>query len=230
MKWTESRGFTTVDRLAGADIVHAFRDACRDDAAREGTVAKPVSQTGSAPEFPALANNSWGAGAAPEAGDASEQTARDLTKATGCVEDGVHSEMKLGRLTAGCLSVVVLAALGMLASAHATQAPGAKTPVPASDQTSRVTIEVSGGENAAPVENASVYIKYVEERKIKKDKKVELNVKTNREGTAHVPDAPLGRVLIQVVADGWKTYGRWYDIAEAKQIIKVHLERPPRWY
>ncbi len=138
--------------------------------------------------------------------------------------------MKLGRLTAGCLSVAALAALGMLASARTTQAPGAKIPAPASDQTSRVTIEVSGGENAAPVENASVYIKYVEERKIKKDKKVELNVKTNREGTAHVPDAPLGRVLIQVVADGWKTYGRWYDIAEAKQIIKVRLERPPRWY
>jgi len=25
-------------------------------------------------------------------------------------------------------------------------------------------------------------------------------------------DVPLGRVLIQVVADGWKTYGHWYDI------------------
>jgi hypothetical protein len=36
--------------------------------------------------------------------------------------------------------------------------------------------------------------------------------------------------LIQVVADGWKTYGRWYDITEAKQTIKVHLEKPPRWY
>jgi hypothetical protein len=138
--------------------------------------------------------------------------------------------MKLRRLSAGCLSVVALAALGVLASAHATQSPGAKTPAPASDQTSRVTIEVSGGENEAPVENASVYIKYVEERKIKKDKKTELNVKTNREGAAHVPDAPLGRVLIQVVADGWKTYGRWYDIADAKQTIKVHLEKPPRWY
>jgi maltose-binding protein MalE len=142
----------------------------------------------------------------------------------------VHTEMKFARLAAGCLSVVALAAMGILASALAAQTPPTKTPASTSDQTSRVTIEVSGGENEAPVENASVYIKYVEERKIKKDKKVELNVKTNRDGTAHVPDAPLGRVLIQVVADGWKTYGRWYDIAEAKQLIKVHLEKPPRWY
>jgi hypothetical protein len=138
--------------------------------------------------------------------------------------------MKLWRLTAGCLSIAALAAAGMIANERAEQTPAAKTPASASDQTSRVTIEVSGGESETPVENASVYIKYVEERKIKKDKKVELNVKTNRDGSAHVPDAPLGRVLIQVVADGWKTYGRWYDISDAKQLIKVHLEKPPRWY
>jgi hypothetical protein len=95
---------------------------------------------------------------------------------------------------------------------------------------SRVTIEVGGGEKNEPVENASVYLKYVEERKLKKDKTTELNVKTNRDGTAHVPDTPTGRVLIQVIADGWKTYGRWYDISDANQTIKVHLEKPPKWY
>jgi hypothetical protein len=141
-----------------------------------------------------------------------------------------RAKMKFRRLGTGSLSVLVLGASGILVGAQATQAPGDKTPASSSDQTARVTIEVSGGEKETPVENASVYIKYVEERKIKKDKKVELNVKTNRDGTAHVPDAPLGRVLIQVVADGWKTYGRWYDIADAKQVIKVHLEKPPRWY
>ena len=143
------------------------------------------------------------------------------------MEDGVHSQMKLRRLAARC-SWVAAASFATFASAHPTQGPDAKAPN--SDQTSRVTIEVSGGDNQAPIENASVYIKYVEERKIRKDKKLELNVKTNREGAAHVPDAPMGRVLIQVVADGWKTYGRWYDIADAKQTIKVHLEKPPRWY
>jgi hypothetical protein len=112
------------------------------------------------------------------------------------------------------------------------QAKDASPPAPQTnpDQTSRITIEVSGGENASPVENASIYIKYVEERKIKKDKKTELNVKTNREGTAHVPDAPMGRVLVQVVAEGWKTYGRWYDLNEPRQTIKIHLDKPPHWY
>jgi hypothetical protein len=135
--------------------------------------------------------------------------------------------MKLGRLLAACLSIFAWSASAILAGAQTAPSPG-KTPP--SEQTARVTIEVAGGDNQTPVENASIYIKYVEERKIRKDKKVELNVKTNREGTAHVPDAPMGRVLIQVVADGWKTYGRWYDITDPKQTIKVHLEKPPKWY
>lgn len=114
--------------------------------------------------------------------------------------------------------------------ASRAQAPSPKAESAKADPTARITIAVAGGEKDTPIENASVYIKFVEERKLKKDKKLELNVKTNRDGTAHVPDAPMGRVLIQVVADGWKTYGRWYDITDPKQTIKVHLEKPPRWY
>src|SRR2546429_4569117 len=85
------------------------------------------------------------------------------------------------------------------------------------DPQARITIEVTGGDQETPVENASVYFKYIEEHKIKKNKTMELNVKTNREGVAHVPDAPLGRVLVQVLAEGWKTYGRWFDITDPKQ-------------
>jgi hypothetical protein len=73
-------------------------------------------------------------------------------------------------------------------------------------------------------------LKYEEERRIARNKRFELNVKTNREGIAHIPDAPLGRVLIQIVAEGWKTFGRWYDITDTKEPIKIHLERPPKWY
>ena len=127
----------------------------------------------------------------------------------------------------------IAAAFLFFAVAASAQAPANdskdKTPLN-TDQSSRLTIEVAGGETNTPVENASIYLKYVEERKLLKDKKVELNVKTNRDGAAHIPAAPMGRVLIQVVADGWKTYGRWYDITDAKQTFKIHLEKPPKWY
>ena len=129
------------------------------------------------------------------------------------------------------LAAVIAMGLALLAPVKA--GPQDQTPPankPSMDQTSRITIEVSGGEKSEPIENASVYIKYVEERKIKSNKTVELNVKTNRDGTAHVPDAPMGRALVQVVAGGWKTYGRWYDVTDVKQTIKIHLDRPPKWY
>ena len=94
----------------------------------------------------------------------------------------------------------------------------------------RLRIEVSGGEKNVAVENASVYLKYVEERKLGKDKKYELNVKTNRAGVAHIPDPPIGRVLIQIVAQGWKTYGKYYELSDPGEVIKIHLDRPPKWY
>src|SRR5256886_14760330 len=128
-------------------------------------------------------------------------------------------------------------AVSMVVCQVAAQNPSSSAPVskaPAQkinpDPISRITIEVTGGEKDSPIENASVYFKYIEEHKIKKNKTMELNVKTNRDGVAHVPDAPLGRVLIQVLAEGWKSYGRWFDITDPKQTIKVHLERPPKWY
>ncbi len=96
--------------------------------------------------------------------------------------------------------------------------------------TIRLRIEVTAGEKNQPVDSASVYVRFVEERRLVKDKKLELNVKTNREGLARLPEIPSGKVLIQVIAEGWKTFGRWYDLEEGEQTIKIHLEKPPRWY
>jgi len=124
-----------------------------------------------------------------------------------------------------CLAFLCLIAW---ASAPAQQAtPPKETPAPATIP--RLTIEITGGDADKPIENASVYLKTQQDRLIK-DKKTELNVKTNMQGIAHVPQPPVGRVLIQVVAEGWKPYGHWYDITDSKQVVKIHLDRPPKWY
>jgi Flp pilus assembly protein TadG len=140
--------------------------------------------------------------------------------------------MKALVLKLASLSAILFVASTVLLAAQdppPTDKPPADKPATTSTP-SRLTIEVTGGDTAVPVENASVYLKYVEEHAIKKDKKIELNVKTNREGLAHVAEAPLGRALVQIVADGWKPYGRWYDITDPKQVIKIRLEKPPKWY
>ena len=84
--------------------------------------------------------------------------------------------MKLTRSRWGSIFFILLAATALSVAAQDSPAPPPKAPTQ-SDEPSRLTIEVTGGENSVPVENASVYVKYVEEHAIKKDKKVELNVK-----------------------------------------------------
>jgi hypothetical protein len=137
--------------------------------------------------------------------------------------------MRFSRSKSASLLIPLLAATAVCIAAQDPPASAPKTPAQ-STEPNRLTIEVTGGEKSVPVENASVYVKYIEEHVIKKDKKVELNVKTNREGIAHVAAAPLGRALVQIIAEGWKTYGRWYDITDPHQVIKIRLERPPKWY
>lgn len=108
-----------------------------------------------------------------------------------------------------------------------------KKPAPKNEKDSGTTefrIEVTGGEKNEPVEGASIYVKYVHERLLLKDQKIEMNVKTNREGVAKVPQVPRGKVLVQVIASGWKTFGRWYEATEEQQTIKIKLDRPTKWY
>lgn len=145
------------------------------------------------------------------------------------VGNGVHRNMIFSRPKLGTLVFAFLIAASLGVAAQDAPTPAPKAPAQA-DEPTKLTIEVTGGDKPLPVENASVYVKYIEQRNLRKDKKIELNVKTNREGITHVPDAPLGRALIQVIADGWKTYGRWYDITDPHQVIKIRLERPPKWY
>ena len=100
--------------------------------------------------------------------------------------------------------------------------------------TTRLTIVVTGGDENKPVAEASVYIKSVpgakKDKKAKKEGKFELNLKTNQEGETHSPEIPQAKVLIQVVAEKWKTFGEYYDLQEDNQTIQIHLERPTRFY
>lgn len=98
------------------------------------------------------------------------------------------------------------------------------------DATTRVRIEVTGGEKSIPVEMASVYVRYVIKHTLGKDEKVEMNVKTNSDGVAVAPYVPRRSVIVQVVAEGWKPFGQTYEIDNDEQVIKIHLERPPKWY
>ncbi len=130
--------------------------------------------------------------------------------------------------------LIALVAIALLFSTSAFSQSKEKTEKPDKAEKAatigHLRIEVTGGEKNQPVEGASVYVKYVQERAIAKDKKIEMNLKTTPEGAVRVPEIPRGKILIQVIAQGWKPFGRWYNIEEDTQTIKIHLEKPPRWY
>ncbi len=82
-----------------------------------------------------------------------------------------------------------------------------------------------------PVGQASVYVRFNESGGVfHKDKLAELDLKTNEDGTVRVPEIPQGKIMIQVIAKGWRTYGRWYDIDKAEDTVEIKLQAPPHWY
>jgi hypothetical protein len=96
--------------------------------------------------------------------------------------------------------------------------------------TTRLKIEVTDPKGK-PVGNASVYVRFNESSGVfHKDKLAELNLKTNEDGTVKVPDIPQGKILIQVIAKGLHTYGKWYDIEKNEETVQIKLDPPPHWY
>jgi len=153
----------------------------------------------------------------------------------GCILSNETSILPVGMIShiKSAIACVVLAALVTVLGVTLSMAQDKndKTKVKGDpDATTRVRIEISGGEKSIPVEMASVYVRYVIKHTFGKDEKVEMNVKTNSDGVAVAPYVPRRSVIVQVVAEGWKPFGQTYEIDDDEQVIKIHLERPPKWY
>jgi hypothetical protein len=94
----------------------------------------------------------------------------------------------------------------------------------------RLRIRITNTEDK-PVGNASVYVRFSEPGSfLHKDKLAELSFKTNEDGSVKVPAVPRGKILIQVIAKGLHTYGKWYDIEKDQDTIEIKLEAATHWY
>ena len=135
--------------------------------------------------------------------------------------------------TGRALPLVLCAFLLQTTTLVAQSQSNDKKDKPKESGTTNLHIEVTAGDKSEPVGNASVYVRF--ERpgsllRLHKDKKVEMNLRTNQEGVTKVSDVPRGKVLIQVIASGWKTFGQWYTLEKEEETIKIKLEKPPHWY
>jgi hypothetical protein len=112
----------------------------------------------------------------------------------------------------------------------ATDKPSQKDDQTSDGTTVRLRIRVTNSQDK-PVGNASVYVRFNQPGGfLRKDKLAELSFKTNEDGSVKVPAVPQGKILIQVIAKGLHTYGKWYDIEKDQDTIEIKLEAAPRWY
>ena len=118
-----------------------------------------------------------------------------------------------------------LAAPACLLLAQDQQQRGRKyTPPP---PVAHITVTVTKGVHAKPVESAAVIFHTVHNGKDQGN----LEVKTNEEGRAIIDVIPIGdQVRLQVIKSGYQTFGEDYTIDGPSKEIAVSLKPPARQY
>jgi hypothetical protein len=123
--------------------------------------------------------------------------------------------MNIQRLTFVCLLLVLLPA--------AAVAGKKKTP----DQelkTASVNMIVIRNSSGKPVKNAEVVIHLIDNHGNAKQEGLEL--KTHDDGKAEANGIPYGKVRIQVIAPGFRTYGEDFSINQPNLEVTIKLQKP----
>lgn len=124
-------------------------------------------------------------------------------------------------LAAICLFVGSAASLAQDETAHRVRK--FKTPPPSS----RIEVTVVRDYNGKPVPDAHVIFHPIEGDK----DKGALELKTNEDGKIVIDVIPVGdTVTLQVIANGFQTYGQVYKIDKLNMAMEVRLSRPTKQY
>jgi hypothetical protein len=80
-----------------------------------------------------------------------------------------------------------------------------------------------------PVDRAAVIVRFIEGRSaVKFGKSIRKNweMRTGQEGVVKIPPIPQGKILVQVNAKGYQTFGQTFDVTEEERTIEVKLNTP----
>jgi hypothetical protein len=98
-----------------------------------------------------------------------------------------------------------------------------KAPPPSS----RIEVTVLKADNGKPIESAAVIFHPIEGDKDKGS----MELKTNEDGKAIIDVIPVGdTVRLQVIANGYQTYGQDYKIDKEEMSMEVRMNRPGHQY
>jgi hypothetical protein len=92
---------------------------------------------------------------------------------------------------------------------------------------SDLTIKVIKEETGKPVRNATVVLHPLSS---KGKEQGNINLKTDGEGKTAFNNLPYGKLRVQVIARGRKTFGEDYEINQAEQEISIKLKPPADQY
>jgi hypothetical protein len=123
-----------------------------------------------------------------------------------------------------CLALAT-AGLLLFPLAYAQSGRGRKYKPP--PPTCNITVTVLRSADGKPVENAAVVFHPVKDGKDQGN----MELKTNEHGKANLNLVPIGdTLLLQVIANGFRTFGQEYPLPDATKTIEVKLQRPVSQY
>jgi len=126
---------------------------------------------------------------------------------------------------------MIAAVCGLIFTSFAAGAQGSserrmrkyKPPPP----TSTIQVTVLRYDDGKPIENAAVIFHPIEGER----DKGAMELKSNEEGKATIDVIPIGdTVRLQVIANGFQTYGEDYKVEKAQMSMEVKLHRPAPEY
>lgn len=123
------------------------------------------------------------------------------------------------------IAVVIVVAAALLASpsSHADRHRKYKPPPPMS----KVTVTVLRAADGKPLKNAAVVFHPV----LGDTQEGNMELKTNDEGVATLSIVPTGsEVLVQVIMNGYRTFGKKYDVPGPEKSITIKLLPPDQQY
>ncbi len=124
--------------------------------------------------------------------------------------------MKMPRLLLFLLSAVLISA-ALMASDKKDEGPQ-----------SALSFLVLKDDTGKPIRNAAVVLHPVVQHG--KQAKSGFELKTDNDGKTHFDGIPYGTWRVQVIANGFQTFGDDYNINQAAQEISVRLKRPEGQY
>ena len=96
----------------------------------------------------------------------------------------------------------------------------------------KLGIEVKN-DSGKPVDRASVIVRFVQGRnylKLGKKIRTTYELRTNQEGEAHIPAIPQGTIRIQIIAKGYQTFGKDFEINAPEKTVEIMLNPPQPQY